>query len=873
MLNLNTLLSLIFHCKKTGAGKLGNGRIYVKLMQIIADREIETVSAEVDILRKFGSFTADPTAYTRMDKFLNRYIKTGKNYPFQLFKFEKYEKNYSIDLKYITKMKAFCDEVLDEIKIPKLMYTLLEIICQDGNIETLIYGTQYVSKNGLFGSYAHTKILCLEALLLGLLYYVHKYSSEGKTLSLLELPDRLRFTVVRYKNISSFELDKPVELAYCLAENAVKSYAAEDYISALKRKYELEMYCENELITELPKCGNIFIYGTGGAGKSTLLLKEINRSNSVNFYFPLYKYKAEFHDNFQSESCWILIQILLKYFYQYGYLTYENAAACEGEKEVLQRLTELNNLLESTPVDNIPKFTLLLDGLNELPTELQIQLISELEYILNNWENIRIIVTGRTILNYSIFDEFRHVEVCGITDSQSNDALAEFEDISANSRLINLLKTPLFLNMYLDSDNSELNTQGEILDSYIMNIQSRLPEDSLVRFAVQYALPFAAKMMTDSFGYEIDRGDLSEAMNSAVELFLLNERVYQNYIAPKKYRKKALLESRENVDIVELLTDNVCFLTASKHEPQKLHFTHQYFRDYFAAKHIINLGEALSISYEYKHTDERTKLFKKYELDMMWFYDEDDIYRLIGEISGDYKNAPCTDFIYHRTVLDSILDMSKYISTLHTAECIIKTMSLVRGNVLCGVDFSDQQIYLKLPDGIRFSMDGQYPCNFRNSWIFFIVISDITAAAITSNGKYRLTAFENGYVIMWNCIKDQLIWDKSFSEFVEEGRDFEYAIFSDDENIITLVSCNSMLNIDIITGEIISSKSEKGLVVIDEYFECTEKYPKSQNVFNDDLKKEIFSQLSHLRNCDFTGAEFFDDEGIELLKLMGAVVD
>lgn len=170
-------------------------------------------------------------------------------------------------------------------------------------------------------------------------------------------------------------------------------------------------------------------------------------------------------------------------------------------------------------------------------------------------------------------------------------------------------------------------------------------------------------------------------------------------------------------------------------------------------------------------------------------------------------------------------------------------------------------------------MDGQYPCSFRNSWIFFIEISNITATVITSNGRYRLNAFENGYVIMWDNIKNQFVWDKSFSDFVEEGRDFEYAFFSDDENIITLVSCNSALNIDVITGEIISSKSEKGLVVIDEYFECTEKYPKSENVFNDDLKKEIFSQLSHFRNCDFTRAEFFDDEGMDLLKLMGAVVD
>ncbi|MBQ8349505.1 MAG: hypothetical protein IJY19_07700 [Ruminococcus sp.] len=866
MLNLNMLLSLIFQCKKTGAGKLGNGRIYVKLMCIIADRENKDISAETDILRKFGNCTADPTAYTRMDKFLNRYIKTGKNYPFQVFKFKKFEMDYSKNLNYIAEMRSLCDEVLDEKKIRQLTYTLLEILRQDSSIETLIYGTQCVSKNELFGSYAHPKRICFDALLLGALYHTHKNHAESGNIELLNTPDRLKFHVVRFSNEKSLDLEMPIKLIENIRENAKRQESSE-------MKYRLEMRCGGSIISQLPEKGNIFLYGTGGAGKTTLLTNQENGDSSVDFYFPLYKYKQEIHENLQSESCQILLQILLKYHYQYEYQTYEMLIANEGENAVLQQLAELKNLLKLTPIDGFAKYTLLLDGINELPSESQEQLVDELNYIVSQWKNVRIIITGRTVPRYAVFGNFHKVEVCGVPDIERDKMLSEFSDISTNTRLLELLKTPLFLNMYLESGGTELNTRGEILDSYVMNIQSRLPQDSAVRFAVQYALPYAAKMMTDGFSYEIDRGDLSEAIGKAVELYLLNERVYQNYIAPKKYRKKALLESRENVDIVELLTDNVCFLTASKNEPHKFHFTHQYFRDYFAAKHILNLAEALSVSYEYKHTDERTELFKKNELDLMWFYDEDDIYRLIGEISGDYKNAPCEYFFYQRTILDSILDMSKYISTLHTAECVIKVMSLVRGNIICGVDFSNQDLYLKIPNGIRFSLDGEFPCRFCYSWIFFIEISDITATAVTSDGRYRLAAFENGYVIMWNFAENRLLWNYDLSRFTEDGRDFEYAIFSDDENIITLVSCNSVVNLEVTTGAVLSSKNQKGYAVLDEFFECTEKFPSPETEISDELKREIFSQMNHFKNCDFTGAEFFDDEGRELLGLMGAVVD
>ena len=258
----------------------------------------------------------------------------------------------------------------------------------------------------------------------------------------------------------------------------------------------------------------------------------------------------------------------------------------------------------------------------------------------------------------------------------------------------------------------------------------------------------------------------------------MNERIFQNYIAPKNFRKKALLKSREQTDIVELLVNNASFLAASKNEPQKLHFTHQYFRDYFAAKYVINTGDSLWTSFEYKLYDERAELFQQSQLDLMWFYSEDDIYRLIGEIAGDHRNVPADDFRYSRTVLDKILDLSRHTMSLHTAECVIKTMALTRGNILCGVDFSGQCLPVRIPGNVRFSLNGQYPCDFRYCWVFSL----------------------------------------------------------DTDSIIS------------------------------------EHFPDSETELSTDAKREFFSQFDNFKNCDFTGAEFFDDESMEIIGYMGGIV-
>jgi len=703
---------------------IGNGKLYVKFMKIIADNDSSELSDDQNILHKFNNELVEKESYRKLERFISRFLKNGKGYPYEIISFNEFESsigNAEKIAEYLRKIRSFCDEVIDVEKLDFLLYTLLEIIRQDDSITEFLYGSEFMSKDKLFGSYSHPKRICLEALIMGLFYHVHKNPAESENIELLDLPEKSAFHIIRFHDENSLDLEMQLDLIENIHENAKRQKLAE-------MKYKLKLRNENEILNEIPDSGNIFLYGVGGAGKSTLLLNQIRNENTINFYFPLYQYKKEIHENFHSESCWMLLQILLKYHYQYGYQTYETLIANEGENVVLQQLSKLGQTLKSNPDNWNPRYVLLLDGLNEMSSELQEDFADELSCIVNDWKNIRIIVTGRNIPEYDVFKNFCRIEVCGITDSERDAALLDFGDISGNIQLMEILKIPMFLNMYLENLETDetLNTRGEILDSYIM--QQSFQNNSVMRFILKYALPFAANRMFGwnyiwiipflSFSYDISRADLLAAIDEAIDFYLMDERIYQNYIAPQKIIKKQIIRFRRNSDMIEAILDQLCFMQSSS-DTHRLIFIHQYYRDYFAAKHILNLIDAIYISYE-NAPEKRAEMLNESGLTDEWYggyawNDMHDVYRLIGEICGDYKNIASDNFVYHRTALDRLLDMVRDYETYRTSENIILTMSLTRNNIICGVDFSKMKLPLFMPNDICFSNNGLYPSYFRKS--------------------------------------------------------------------------------------------------------------------------------------------------------------
>lgn len=744
-MTMNVLLSLIIQSKITGRGMTSNGRLYVMLMEMIADHDNSSMTSEESILNKFNNEVTHHESYRKLERFLSRFVHTGKGYPYELFSFDKFEKTTKYR-EYLVRMRDFIDAVIDKERLECLVYTLLEILRQDTSITMILYGHEFIPKERLFGTFAHPKKICAELLLLGILYYVHKNPDAAECVELLEVPEKRSFKVIRYCGESSLDPDMPVNLIENIHETASRQKPA-------TMKYQLELSGGDRI----PESGNIFLYGSGGAGKTTFLRSLIGKNNTVDFYFSLYRYNYEVHDDFSGECCHILLQILLKYHYQYEYDNYNALIANEGKSAVLHQLKKLDRLMKSTPVNGQPAYTLMLDGMNEISTDMQACFISELEKICGNWSNVRIVITGRIIPACELLNEFRCIEILGVTDNALNNALSENGIILQSENLREILKNPLFLSIYLEGqiNGKSLNTRGEILDNYIMKREFSHYENSIISFLVRYGLPFAGKSMFRVwFRQEISRGELLKAIDCAFELYLHNDYIYQNYIAPKKYNKNALLECRANTDLVELIINNTGLLEASESSPHRLHFVHQYYRDYFAARYILNMIDTIETSFEYRGAD-KAEMYGEMGLNDSWFggfdcHDGDEVYRLIGEICGDYMNANGS---FKWTMLETLLDSMRDYDSYRIAENVIKTMSIVRNGVICDVNFRGLKLPLFMDDNIGFSDNGKYSCSFRDclipNWSSYNLSfrsCDFTGA-IFMNNKYKDILREQGAVL------------------------------------------------------------------------------------------------------------------------------
>ncbi len=852
-MDFGILFSLIIQSKKHGKGRLGNARIYVRLMQIIADMETSGISSELNILRKFGSSTADPDSYQRIDKMLSKLLKGHGDYPYQIFTFSNYETASQYEYRlYIHKMSRFIDDVIDEKKMSQLILSIIEQIKQNENIDTINYGGRYIRKCELIGTYSHPKKICAEALLLGMVYCTHKNSTAFGYSKLLEEPDRMTFRAVRYADESSLDTKLEMNIEKNICDNSLLEERL--WCENIQKKYTVDVSDFKER--------KVFLYGIGASGKTTYLR---GLSCRIKLFVPLYMYEKT--NGITGVNYGILSYLLLRYHYQSDYKNIESCMVCEGRDNIIKQLNELEKLLSIVPQNNQPKYTLILDGWNEICTDKQHEAAEELRYIIEKWNNVRVIVSGRIVPKYSVFDDFQTVEMKGIIVSEVNEIithLKENDKIMQNTELMELLKYPLFMNIFLDSQNLDANfsTCGELLDFYVMN---NLQRSEICGFLVKFALPFAAKHMTDRREFTISRADISDAVNMAFETFVDNERVFQNCIAPLGYRKKALLECRADDDITERIIEESGFLRCDSHSAFLYSFTHQYYRDYFAAKYILNFAEAMKKSYENVECFETENLLKKSALDFLWFPDRDhDGYRLIGEISGDYRNKADYDMEYRKTILDDILEMSRYFHGMRITENILNVMAISRNKLICGVDFRQNFMPMSISPNLKFSLDGEFPCcfyecRFPDTGVFG---GKINSMAYSSDDSMLVLCYADGYTILYDAKNDIIEWELDLSQYTEFG--FDYCEFKDNE--LLLVSLESCLKINVETQNItVISQADKNRIT-NEYYEYADRI--SEPDIKDDVLCKIYQKLNHFKNCDFRDAEFIIEENKKYTDFM-----
>jgi len=432
----------------------------------------------------------------------------------------------------------------------------------------------------------------------------------------------------------------------------------------------------------------VFFYGDGGIGKSTSMFDFMKKSTAITIYIELSRYRY-----IENQESFILRTIIDE--------ICNNFADSTGyDKSSYDFPRALKDSFKECPT-GIPEYIIILDGYNEISNEMRGYFDYEMKIIYDKWKNVRFIVTGRTLpvgINgklEELYLQFKRFKFTGVSDNELKCILEteqpkHAERILRDKKLFEVLHIPMFLGMFLhlqvDTDVS-VHTRGEILDQFVMKTERDVAEyisgkqhektdlASKRLLLVLFSLPFVANYMDKNKLFSIVEKDFLDKIACGNLLFLTTyageklvsvydsftikyilkssavfddsdfdkqitkiERQYKGKKSPDYsiIEKRAIQNIITKMMIYDILIKETgyCYIA----NDGSVSFIHQYYRDYFAAKHIQNILDADQTMDGVGLTkDEQLQFTKDYGLDYTW---SDNVCILLGEIIGDYKNEP-----------------------------------------------------------------------------------------------------------------------------------------------------------------------------------------------------------------------------------------
>lgn len=816
-LSVKILLKLIFDAKKQGKGRQGRGRIYSRLISILTIGD-NSVAAET-----FGG---------NIDRFLLRLLRNETEYPYQLFNteifaqcigdFPKAEKN-------LLKMRGFINSALDNEKLDVLTGSLLEVMKSDSSVRGLIWGSEIIEKEALLGSRIHPRQVCVEALLLAALHHVHRFPADDNSdvLNMGEIPEIHGFRAVRYEDKNSLLTDVPLALSDHIRDNS------ERFSGTLSHKLTMKM---NGVLTDHLPDENLFLSGVGGSGKTAFLRSLTVCDDRLFLFLDRHEIRTD-----------ILTEILLKYRYAGVYSTEHDCILAEGERTIVQERIQLEQLFREKEPDGVPHYVLIIDGLDSANNH---DIFAEISAVLDQWKNVRFILSGRKKPEYSRFTTLSNAVMLGVSDEELEGFDAGFKG---------LLRRPLLLRKHLE-DGENYSRAGQLLDFYYQEYEVRRSDSEPAHgLMIKHFLPFVARRMAELNVDSLRLSEVAETLEKSVDFLLGDRNIYLNYAVPKGIKKEALPQGRD--ELIRSILETGILLPD---ESGELSFESRLHRNYFAARSIINAIEMLEISFDSFEINEKSRAFSALNLGEIWFSDEEN-YKLIGEIAGDHKNTQYAT-VYCKTQLDALLKMCREFECFRATENIITAMAAVRNYEVCDVYFSETSLPLIVPSYIRFSdKSGELPCDFNGCKVMYLgLLEPLRFCAHLADKRLTLAAFENAYFVLWDNEKKRILWEIDLHRFTDIPGEFDYAEFSENDKFILIHDLRNVLKICTETGELCEKFSD------DELY--SDETPDSTDDLSE-LHRAIISQLPHFRNCDFRRADFMFEHYRELLALMGAEVD
>ncbi len=523
--------------------------------------------------------------------------------------------------------------------------------------------------------------------------------------------------------------------------------------------------------------GNYLVYGDGGFGKTTSVLM-------------LFKYFLSKAKNGENIVPLYIDSKGLDFTYDKPLFEYIIREYCGLNKDISKHIETLNDLLKNSD----KKYYIIIDAINEAESN-KFKIICDiasLKEIFDKNHAGRLIVSSRTDETVNCFNDFKRIKMLDFTDEQIVDFLNKYDfknkgkpidkiDVTRiDENLLKILRVPMFLKIFKDVYKDEdvfpnlytknIVRESDLLSKFVEKIfKDKMDEHKAEQSPEYIKCYFVLKRFLPALAFEFAKNDEFSISESGLD-DLFKNKFNESYFKQFQNRRENYFKHAGNLDdLLNDCIDDFSFIVCKgENKNVEYSFSHQVWRDYFAAVYLTN-------SIDYDVTSEFEHQISS------------NIQQYVGELIKEYEFENKIDILSPMSPIEAFMQRnSKKLSPLAVSLCVEIMKKSRNGKITAIYDNLDLKCidfyYCNLKNS-SFNASKIYSLNFINP-----LEQNVKFITFVSNNKLILRC--NDSFFSYDLDMKKLCYYASFELIDFELIDFDCNFFENQGNKKILLKSN-----------------------------------------------------------------------------------